>query len=212
MRKITKINPAGMDHSQHEPNKLRTAAYARVPIDSTEQLQSFNAQVEHYTNFINSNPEWEFVGVYADEGISGTKKENRTELLRLLSDCESRKIDFIITKSISRFARNTTDCLKIVRRLTELSVYILFEKENINTKTTDSELILTMLSSLAAEESKSISQNNKWSIQNRFKNGTYKLAGPPYGYDLLAFTKNKIAFKLNWYVLGTKKEFYKAEP
>jgi len=183
MRKITKINPVGMDNALHEPNKLRTAAYARVSTDSTEQLQSFNVQVEHYTDFIKSNSEWEFVGVYADEGISGTKKENRTELLRLLSDCESKKIDFIITKSISRFARNTTDCLEIVRRLTELSVYILFEKENINTKTTDSELILTILSSLAAEESKSISQNNKWSIQKRFKNGTYKLAGPPYGYD-----------------------------
>src|SRR5665811_336870 len=124
MHKITKINPVGMDHLLHKLNKLRTAAYARVSTDSTEQLQSFNAQVEHYTNFINSNPEWEFVGVYADEGISGTKKENRPELLRLLSECENGKIDFIITKSISRFARNTTDCLEIVRRLTELSVFI----------------------------------------------------------------------------------------
>jgi site-specific DNA recombinase len=183
MRTITKINPSGIDNLLSKPKKLRTAAYARVSTDSTEQLQSFNAQVEHYTNFISSNPQWEFAGVYADEGISGTKKENRTELLRLLSDCESRKIDFIITTSISRFARNTTDCLGIVRRLTDISVYILFEKENINTKTTDSELILTILSSLAAEESISISQNNKWSIQRRFKNGTYKLSAPVYGYD-----------------------------
>jgi len=183
MRKITTINPVGLDTSHYKAKKIRTAAYARVSTDSTEQLQSFSVQVEHYTDVINSNPEWEFVGVYADEGISGTKKENLTELLRLLSDCESKKIDFIITKSISRFARNTTDCLEIVRRLTDISVYILFEKENINTKTSDSELILTILSSLAAEESISISQNNKWSIQKRFKNGTYKLAVPPYGYD-----------------------------
>jgi site-specific DNA recombinase len=183
MRIITKINPSGIDNLLSKPKKIRTAAYARVSTDSTEQLQSFNAQVEHYTNFINSNPAWEFAGVYADEGISGTKKENRTELLRLLSDCESKKIDFIITKSISRFARNTTDCLEIVRRLTDISIYILFEKENINTKTTDSELILTILSSLAAEESISISQNNKWSVQKRFKNGTYKISAPIYGYD-----------------------------
>ena len=181
--KITKINLAGENDFSQKPNKMRTAVYARVSTDTKEQCNSLNAQVEHYTNYINSNNEWEFIGVYADSGVSGTKKENRTELLRLLSDCENRKIDFIITKSISRFARNTTDCLEIVRRLTEIPVYILFEKENINTKTTDSELILTILSSLAAEESKSISQNNKWSIQKRFKNGTYKLSNPPYGYD-----------------------------
>ena len=182
MRKVTKISPnANAFLPEHQ--KLRVAAYARVSTDSEEQLLSFAAQVEYYTNYIDSNPDWELAGVYADEGISGTKKDNRPELLRLLNDCESGKIDFVITKSISRFARNTTDCLKIVRRLTELSVFILFEKENINTRITDSELILTILSSLAAEESISISKNCKWSIQNRFKNGTYKLSSPPYGYD-----------------------------
>ena len=165
------------------PKKLRTAAYARVSTNSNEQLQSFNAQVEYYSKLISSNSSYEFMGVYADEGISGTKKDNRFELLRLLSDCENKKVDFIITKSISRFARNTTDCLEIVRRLTQLGVGILFEKENINTKTMDNELILSILSSLAAEESKSISQNTSWSIVRRFKNGTYKLANTPYGYD-----------------------------
>ena len=183
MSKITIINPAGENNFTQKSNKVRTTAYCRVSTDSEEQLNSFDAQVDHYTHYINSNPEWEFAGIYADEGISGTKKENRTELQRLLQDCESKKIDFIITKSISRFARNTTDCLGIIRRLTELQIYILFEKENINTKTTDSELILTILSSLAAEESKSISQNIKWSIQKSFKNGTYRLSVPVYGYD-----------------------------
>src|SRR5450756_818137 len=183
MPKITKIDPNGTADFLTEPRKIRVAAYARVSTDSDEQLQSFSSQVNHYTDVVKANPKWEFVDVYADEGISGTKKGNRPELLRLLSDCENGKIDLIITKSISRFARNTTDCLEIVRRLTELSVHILFEKENINTRTADSELVLTILSSLAAEESVSISKNCRWSIQNRFKNGTYKLSSPPYGYD-----------------------------
>src|SRR5450756_1491861 len=100
MRKVTKISPSGNTFLP-EHQKLRVAAYARVSTDSDEQLHSFAAQVEHYTNFIHSSPEWEFAGVYADEGISGTKKENRPELLRLLSECENGKIDFIITKSVS---------------------------------------------------------------------------------------------------------------
>lgn len=129
-----------------------------------------------------ANPEWEYAGLYYDEALSGTKKENRAGLLQLLRDCESRKIDFIIIKSISRFARNTKDCLEIVRKLTALGIPILFEKENINTGTIDSELILSILSSLAAEESVSISQNNKWSIKRRFQNGTFKLHAVPYGY------------------------------
>jgi len=181
MRKVTKISTSG-GIAAVSP-KLRTAAYCRVSTDSTEQLMSLEAQKQHYERYIKANPKWEFVGLYYDEDISGTKKENRTELLRLLQDCENRKIDFIITKSISRFARNTTDCLEIIRRLTELGVFILFEKENINTRSMDSELMLTILSSLAENESVSISQNNKWGIKRRFQNGTYKLATPPYGYD-----------------------------
>ena len=134
---------------------------------------------------IKANPEWEFAGLYYDEGISGTKKENRSELLRMISDCGNRKIDMIITKSISRFARNTTDCLEMVRKLVDLGVYIYFEKENINTQSMESELMLTILSGLAESESISISENSKWSIQKRFRNGTYKLSYPPYGYDYL---------------------------
>ena len=181
MTKITKIETAS--NNIFIRRKLRVAAYCRVSTDSDEQLSSLENQTTHYERIIKSNSDWEFAGLYYDEGMSGTKKEKRTAFLKLLRDCENRKIDFIITKSISRFARNTKDCLEIVRRLTDLGISILFEKENINTSTMDSELILSILSSLAAEESVSISKNSKWSIKKRFQNGTYKLANPPYGYD-----------------------------
>jgi len=115
MKKITKIDE--MSKSQFSINKLRVAAYARVSTDSDEQLESLKAQREHYEKYIKSNPEWEFAGIYYDEGISGTKKEKRPELLRMILDCESDRIDFIITKSISRFARNTLECLQYVRQI-----------------------------------------------------------------------------------------------
>lgn len=181
VRKVTKIKE-NSGFLQIKP-KLRVAAYARVSTDNADQLISLEAQKAHYETYIKANSDWEFAGTYYDEGISGTKKEKRTELLRLISDCENRKIDFIVTKSISRFARNTTDCLELVRKLSDLGVSIYFEKENINTQSMDSELMLTILSSLAENESISISENNKWSIQRRFKNGTYKLSYPPYGYN-----------------------------
>jgi site-specific DNA recombinase len=122
MKKITKIkeNKALL---QIKP-KLRVAAYARVSTDNADQIISLEAQKAHYEAYIKANPDWEFAGVYYDEGISGTKKENRTEILRLITDCENKKIDFIITKSISRFARNTMDCLETVRKLSDLGVFI----------------------------------------------------------------------------------------
>lgn len=181
MRKVTKTS-GNRALAAMQP-KLRVAAYCRVSTHSDEQLVSLETQKNHYESYIKANQRWEFAGLYYDEGISGTHKEKRTELLRLLTDCENRKINFIVTKSISRFARNTTDCLEIVRRLTCLGVFIYFEKENINTQSMESELMLTILSSLAESESVSISQNNKWSIQRRFQNGTYKLSYPPYGYN-----------------------------
>jgi len=164
-------------------SKLRVAAYCRVSTDSEEQLVSLQVQKTHYDSYIKANPEWEYAGLYYDEGISGTKKENRSELLRMISDCENRKIDLIITKSISRFARNTTDCLEMVRKLVDLGVYIYFEKENINTQSMESELMLSILNGLAESESVSISENSKWSIQRRFQNGTFKFSYPPYGYE-----------------------------
>lgn len=181
MRKITKIEANRPDPFANP--KLRVAAYCRVSTDSDEQLESLKAQTTHYEKHIKANPEWEYLGVYYDEGISGTKKENREGLQKLISDCENKKIDLIVTKSISRFARNTTDCLEMVRRLVEIGVFIYFEKENINTQSMESELMLSILSSLAESELTSISENNKWAVQKRFQNGTFKISYPPYGYE-----------------------------
>lgn len=181
MKKVTKIAQNTADLT--ELTKLRVAAYCRVSTDSDEQLESLDTQIKHYESYINANPEWEFAGLYYDEGITGTKKEKRPELLRMIADCEDRKIDLIVTKSISRFARNTTDCLELVRKLLDLDVFIYFEKENINTGSMESELMLSILSGLAESESVSISENSKWSIKRRFQNGTYKISYPPYGYD-----------------------------
>lgn len=181
MKKITKIAQNTADF--HERSKLCVAAYCRVSTDSDEQLVSLEAQKKHYESYINANPDWEFAGLYYDEGITGTKKEKRPELLRIITDCENKKIDFIVTKSISRFARNTTDCLELVRKLTKLGISVYFESENINTGSMESELMLSILSGLAEGESASIAENNKWAIQKRFQNGTYKIACSPYGYD-----------------------------
>ncbi len=181
MKKVTKIAQNTADFTERP--KLRVAAYCRVSTDSDEQLESLQTQLKHYESYINANPDWEFAGLYYDEGITGTKKEKRPELLRMISDCENKKIDFIVTKSISRFARNTTDCLELVRKLIDLGIFIYFEKENINTGSMESELMLSILSGLAESESVSISENNKWSVKRRFQNGTFKISYPPYGYD-----------------------------
>lgn len=179
--KVTKIVQNSDDQVKH--SKLRVAAYARVSTDSDNQLVSLETQKNHYESYIKANPAWEFAGLYYDEGITGTKKEKRSELLRMIADCEHGKIDLIVTKSISRFARNTMDCLDLVRKLTKLGISVYFESENINTGSMDSELMLSILSGLAEGESASIAENNKWSIQKRFQNGTFKIASSPYGYD-----------------------------
>ena len=129
MKKVTKIAQNTVDLA--EQSKLRVAAYCRVSTDSDEQLVSLDTQIKHYKTYINANPEWAFAGLYYDEGITGTKKEKRPELLRMITDCEDRKIDLIVTKSISRFARNTTDCLELVRKLLDLGIFIYFEKDYI---------------------------------------------------------------------------------
>lgn len=178
MMRITKINA-----SKDVKGKKRVAAYARVSTGAEEQLLSLETQKAHYEAWIKGNSDWEYAGLYYDEGISGTKKENRPALMQMIADCEHGLIDFIIAKSISRFARNTTDCLELVRKLNDLGIPILFEKENINTETMESELLLSIMSSLAESESVSISENNKWGIQRRFENGTFKCSYPPFGYD-----------------------------
>lgn len=181
MKKVTKI--AETAKSKDKLHKIRVAAYCRVSTGSDAQLESLETQKNHYENYIRSRSDWTFAGIYYDEGITGTKKEKRPELMRMISDCEAGKIDLIVTKSISRFSRNTTDCLELVRKLLGLHVPIYFEKENINTGTMESELFLSILSSMAESESVSIAENSKWSIKKRFESGTFKISYPPYGYD-----------------------------
>lgn len=180
MAKITKIEATP---AVNAAKKIRVAAYARVSTDSEEQLLSLETQKEHYDSFIKNHPGWEYAGLYYDEGISGTKMDKRNSLLQMLQDCEAGKIDKVITKSISRLSRNTTDTLEMVRKLSKLGVYIFFEKENIDTEHMSSELMLSILSSIAESESRSISENNKWSIRHRFEEGTYIIGYPPYGYE-----------------------------
>lgn len=179
MKKITKIDVP----ERPEKRRLQVAAYARVSTDSDEQLVSLDAQKTYYEKLIRNNPDWDYAGLYYDEGISGTKTDKRDGLLRMLEDCRKGKINFIIVKSISRLARNTVDTLEIVRELTDLGIFIFFEKENIDTSSMQGELMLTILSSLAQSESASISANEKWSIQKRFEQGTFVIGYPPYGYE-----------------------------
>jgi site-specific DNA recombinase len=180
MKRITKIEE---NRALSIKKKTRVVAYCRVSTASDEQLISLDTQKAHYEDYIKSNAEWEFAGIFYDEGITGTKKECRDGLNSLVAACEKGLVNMIITKSISRFSRNTTDCLELVRKLISLNVTVIFEKENINTGSMESELMLSILSSLAESESVSISENSKWSIQKRFQNGTYIISYPPYGYE-----------------------------
>nr|DAG19034.1 MAG TPA: integrase [Caudoviricetes sp.] len=170
------------------PKKTRVAAYCRVSTDQDEQLNSFENQVEYYTRYINSNQNYEMVDIYADEGISGTNVKKRKDFQRMIADCEAKKIDLVIVKSISRFARNTQDCLSYSRKLKNLGIGIIFEKENINTLDATGELLFTILSSLAQDESRNISENCKWGIRSKFQEGkphinTYKFMGFDKGED-----------------------------
>ena len=166
---------------ESRPSKKRVAAYARVSVDSDELRQSLAAQISHYSALIQANPSWEYAGVYADSGICGTGIKHRSEFRRLIADCEKGKIDIVLTKSISRFARNTVDLLKTVRHLRERNISVRFERENIDSLTGDGELMLSILASYAQEESYSISENVKWGIRKRFSQGRF-LAYTIYGY------------------------------
>ena len=164
-------------------SKLRVCAYCRVSTLRETQASSIDSQSNHYEEHIKSNPEWVYAGIYIEEGVTGTKTEVRPELQRLLNDCRDHKIDLILTKSISRFARNTTDCLELVRHLTSLGINIWFEKENIHTDSMSSDFLLSIFACLAEEESHSISSNVKWSIRKKFEDGSYKQALAPFGYE-----------------------------
>lgn len=189
----------------------RVCAYARVSTDSEEQLTSYSSQINHYTNYIKSNPDWEFAGVYADEGISGTQVKKRTEFMRMIDDALNGKIDIIIAKSISRFARNTLDTLKYVRLLREHNVDVYFEKENIHTLELDSEMFLTLYSAFAQAESESTSQNVKMGMRAKMKRGEMNGIARIYGYVWNKETKEleineeqaKIVRQVfDWYING----------
>ena len=151
--------------------QLRVAAYCRVSTAQEEQQNSYQVQIEYYTEYIRSNKEWQLAGIFADEGISGTSTEKRTAFNRMIRQCKQKKIDLILCKSASRFARNTVDCLKYVRLLKALGIGVIFEKENINTLTESSEFILALHSSFAQAESESISKNVSLGVQMSFREG-----------------------------------------
>lgn len=163
--------------------QLRVAAYCRVSTEEEEQQSSYEAQRSYYTDKIMTNPEWTMAGIFADEGITGTSAKKRPEFLHMIHLCKQRKIDLVLTKSISRFSRNTVDCLKYIRILRGLGIGVVFEKENINTLESDSELIITLLGAFAQSESESISKNVSWGIRQAMREGkTHVQFEKMYGY------------------------------
>lgn len=177
MAKITKLE----QKPQILPRRKRVCAYARVSMDSERMKHSLSAQVSYYSDLIQRHMEWEYAGVFADYGISGTAMDKREEFNRMLSECEAGRVDIILTKSIQRFARNTVDLLNTVRHLKELGIEVRFEKENINSMSGDGELLLSILASFAQEESRSISENCKWGIRKLYEKGVPR-KGRLYGY------------------------------
>ncbi|MDY5779969.1 MAG: recombinase family protein [Succinivibrionaceae bacterium] len=167
-----------------ETPKTRVAAYCRVSTDTDEQATSYEAQVEHYTKYIKQNPAWDCAGIYADDGISRTNTKKRESFNRLIKDCMDGKIDMVLTKSISRFARNTLDCLNYIRKLKDKNIAVFFEKEGINTLDAKGEVMLTIMASLAQQESESLSQNVRLGFQYRFQQGKVMVNHNRFlGYD-----------------------------
>ena len=165
-----------------EAAQLRVAAYCRVSSDSSDQLNSFMAQLNHYTELISSQKSWTLVDIYSDEGITGTSAQERPDFQRLLTDCRKGKIDKILVKSISRFARNTVDCLTTVRELKSIGVGVCFEEQKIDTSNMTGEMMTAMFASIAQKESESISGNMRWSYKQRMMSGSYVPCVLPYGY------------------------------
>ena len=167
-------------HDEIVARKLRVAAYARVSSSSEDQLNSYRVQNQYYSELISSNPDWEMVDIYADEGITGTSVEKREDFQRMIKDCRKGKIDRILVKSISRFARNTKDCLAAVRELKELGVSVQFEEQGIDTSEVSSEMVTAIMASLAQKQSESISGNVKWGVQKRIQDKTFVTCKEPY--------------------------------
>ena len=181
------IIPAKSQEEIKQTKRLKVAAYCRVSTDEKEQVNSYKAQIEYYTEKINKNPEWQMAGIFADEGISGTQAKKRPEFLKMIRQCRQGKIDLILTKSFSRFARNTLDSIDYIRELRLLGIGVVSEKENMNTLNEDSEMLITILSCFAQAESESISKNVSWGIHQSFKNGNV-----PMQYSrLLGYRKGK---------------------
>ncbi len=168
---------------QSLPPRKRVAAYARISMETEQMLHSLSAQVSYYSKKIQSNPQWEYAGVYFDEGITGTSIAGRGEFKRLLADCDAGKIDIVLVKSISRFARDTVDCLNTVRHLKDIGVEVRFEREGIATFSADGELLLTLLASFAQAESESISTNIKWALRKKFEKGIPNGHKQTFGYN-----------------------------
>ncbi len=164
---------AGTRKRTESAPKLRVAAYCRVSTESDEQATSYEAQIEHYTDYIANHPGWELAGIYADDGISGTNTKKREEFNRLIDDCMNGKVDLVVTKSISRFARNTLDCLKYIRQLKDKNIPVFFEKEAINTMDAKGEVLLTIMASLATSRGKSKCVQTASSDTTRTRRGTW---------------------------------------
>ena len=187
MSTITYIPPTkriGTRAVTEEAPKLRVAAYCRVSTDTDEQATSYEAQIEHYTEYIEKHPGWELAGIYADDGISGCNTKKRDEFNRLIEDCMAGRVDMVVSKSISRFARNTLDCLKYIRQLKDKNIPVFFEKEGINTMDSKGEVLLTIMASLAQQESQSLSQNVRLGLQYRYQKGKVQVCASRFlGYD-----------------------------
>ena len=180
---VTKIAANPLLASRNNPNRpLNVAAYCRVSTDAEDQLNSYNAQMSYYREKIMSNPKWRFVDIYADEGITGTLARKRDDFLRMIGDCEKGKIDLILTKSVSRYARNVVDSLSYLRKLKAMGIGIFFEEQNINSLTEESETYIGIYSVIAQSESENISGNVKWGIHKRMQNGTYACRFNLLGY------------------------------
>ncbi|MDR1591857.1 MAG: recombinase family protein, partial [Prevotellaceae bacterium] len=167
-------------------NPIRVAAYCRVSSNSEDQLHSYAAQIKYYTEYIGQHPDWVLVDIFADEGLTGQKTDKRDDLLRLVSECKKGKIDRIICKSVSRFARNTQDCLSLTRLLKSYGVSVFFEEQNLDTADMPDEFMLTVHGMQAQEESINHSKNMRWSYQKKMEKGDFNCCRAAYGYDWIS--------------------------
>lgn len=196
-RQISKAAPCGKEKEQMKtiteitrqrptPPQIRLAAYCRVSSDSSDQLHSFAAQIKYYSEYCKRHPEYKFVDIYADEGITGTSMEKRDDFRRMLRDCKKGLIDRIIVKSMSRFARNTEEMLTALRALEQMEVSVYFEEQGLDTESMNSEMFATFPGMIAQQESVSISQNMRWSYKKRMESGEFNCCAPAYGFDLIS--------------------------